>query len=120
MTKARGTQKGTEMDTRQELRNRVLKGVAVFDEHVPDWRVMVKKYDPTRANDILQALFGFSSKYDKDCIPELYRRRLAGRRGRGSANASEQAFWHEVGICLYPDEAGSYDELMDIWREFIG
>jgi hypothetical protein len=104
----------------QELRNRVLKGIAVFDANVPEWREMVRQYDPSRSTDILNALFGFSSKYDKESIPELYRRRLVGRRGRTSANASEQIFWHEVGICLYADEDASHEDLMDIWREFIG
>lgn len=112
-------EKGKEMDAKfeQELRSRIAKGVVVFNKYIPEWRDMVRAYNPYRSPDILNALFGFSSKYDKDCIPELYARRLVGRRGRGSANASEQIFFHEIGICVYADEPADHEELMQLWRE---
>ncbi len=99
------------------LKKRAIKGVAVFNKYVPDWREKLRENRPYRAPAILDILFG-NWDYAKDHIPELGRRCSAGRsRGGGSMRAVENAFFYEIGLSLNSDEAESYDLLLEVWME---
>jgi len=110
-------QKCLAAERRPLLMERVLKGVAIFNQACPDWRDKLRERRPDYIGDIPHIVFGHDEA--RNAIPELVKRIQHMRKsGRGSMRGTEESFFHEIGVRLYAGEIDDGSILMSLWMEF--